>query len=97
MVEVSRISQHCQWSVMGPNKAVTHLSLLGWPNFEAATTSAFSSFLRCKEFMIHLAREFNPTIHITRSCIQFRPSISDPLHVILTVPSWTPSGKVWQS
>jgi len=68
-------------------RAATHPSLEDRLNFEAATTTAFSGFLRFREFTIQPAKAFDPSIHIMRSCIQFMPLISCPSHIILTVPS----------
>jgi len=49
--------------------------------------TAFSAFLRCGEFTVQSGRAFDPSIHLTRSCVDFFPSISAPLYVVLTVPS----------
>jgi len=57
----------------------THLNLSGWLNFEAATTTAFSGFLRCGEFSTHSGRNFDPSIHLTRSSVEFVPSIVTPI------------------
>jgi len=56
-------------------------------NFEAKTMTAFSGFLRCGEFTIQSRKAFDPSIHITRSSMQFMPSIAVPSQFILTVPS----------
>jgi len=67
-------------------EATTHSSLASHLNFEAATTSAFSGFLRCK-FTLQPAKAFDPSVHITRSCIKFMPSFHAPSYAILTIPS----------
>ena len=67
--------------------AVMHSSLASHLNFEAAATSAFSGFLRCGEFTIQPAKAFDPSVHITRSCIKFMLSIQAPSYVVLTIPS----------
>src|SRR5882672_6739812 len=64
-----------------------HSFWLSQLNFEAAITTAFSGFLRCGEFTIQSGKPFDPSIHLMRSCINFVPSISAPLYVVLTVPS----------
>jgi len=77
----------------------THLSLASHLNFEATATSSFLGFLRCCTFTIHPAKAFDPSVHITRSCVKFMPYIHAPSYVILTVPSskWTHSGRAWHS
>ena len=47
--------------------SATHPNLYSRLNFEAATTTAFSGFLRCREFTTHSGRNFDPSIHLTRS------------------------------
>jgi len=64
-----------------------HASLLGCLNFEASVTTAFVGFLRCGEFTMQSPRAFDPSISITRSCVQFCPSLESPSYIILTVPS----------
>ena len=49
--------------------------------------TAFSGFLRCREFTIQAGKAFDPSIHITRSSMQFMLSIAAPSHIILMVPS----------
>src|SRR5882724_3919337 len=63
----------------------THPNLSGRLNFEAATTTAFSGFLRCGEFTMYSGRNFNLSIHLMRSSMQFVLSIIVPSHVVLTV------------
>src|SRR5882724_3076389 len=65
--------------------SATHPNLSGRLNFEAAMTTAFSGFLRCGEFTTHSGRNFDPSIHLTRSSVQFVPSIIMPSHVVLTM------------
>jgi len=66
----------------------THnLSWFSQLNFEAAVTAAFSGFLRCGKFTIQPGKAFDPSIHLTRSCVAFVPSISAPLYAVLTGPS----------
>jgi len=67
--------------------SATHSNLSSRLNFEAAVTTAFSWFLRCGEFMIQASKDFNPSMHIMRSSVQFMPSITIPSHVIIIVPS----------
>ena len=67
--------------------SATHPTLSSKLNMEAAVTTAFASFLRCSEFTIQAGKAFDPSIHITRSCVQFMPSIASPSHVVITVPS----------
>ena len=67
-------------------EAATHSSLLGWHNFEASVTTAFSGFLRCGEFTVQVNKSFNHSVNITRSCIQFVPFIVSPSYIIVTVP-----------
>src|SRR5882724_3758381 len=67
--------------------SATHTSLEDHLNFEAATTTAFSGFLRCGEFTVQPTKQFDPSVHITRSCVEFRPSFSAPSNIILTIPS----------
>ena len=55
--------------------SATHMTLSSKLNMEAAVTTAFSGFLRCGEVMIQAGTAFDPSIHITRSCMQFMPSI----------------------
>jgi len=62
------------------------LSWIGWLNFEAVSMKAFSGFLMCGEFMVQSSKTFKPNMHLTRSCIQFFPSLSAPLHMVLMVP-----------
>jgi len=68
-------------------EASSHASLLERLNFEASVTSAFSGFLRCGEFTVRGSKTFDASINITRSCVQFFPSLESPSHVVLTVPS----------
>src|SRR5882724_2069506 len=65
--------------------SASHLNLSSRLNFEAATTTAFSGFLRCGEFTTHSSRNFDPSTHLTRSSVQFVPSIIVPSHMVLTV------------
>src|SRR5882724_6981822 len=67
--------------------SASHLNLSGRLNFEAATTTAFSGFLRCREFTMHSGRNFDPSIHLTRSSMEFILSIMALSHVVLTVPA----------
>src|SRR5882672_1029546 len=68
-------------------KAASHSSLSVKLNFKASTMTAFAGFLRCSEFTVLTGRSFDPSISLTRSCVEFMPSISSPSHIILTVPS----------
>src|SRR5882724_2311737 len=61
--------------------SATHPNLSGRLNFEAATTTAFSGFLRCREFTMHSGRNFDPSIHLMRSSVEFVPSIVVPSHM----------------
>src|SRR5882724_5419942 len=65
--------------------SATHPNLSGRLNFKAATTTAFSGFLRCGEFTMHSGRNFDPSIHLTRSSVEFVPSFVTPSHVVLTM------------
>src|SRR5882724_8222390 len=56
-------------------------------NFEAMVMMAFSGFLRCGEFMVQPGKAFYPDVNIMRSCIQFWPSLSSPLHITFTILS----------
>ena len=67
--------------------SAAHSNLSSRVNFEAAVTTAFSWFLRCGEFMIQTGKAFDPSVHIMRSSVQFMPSITIPLHVIIIIPS----------
>src|SRR5882724_1418105 len=71
-----------------------HSSWVASLNFEAVVTTAFSAFPRCGEFTVQSGRAFDPSIHLTRSCVDFFPSMLTPLYAVLTVPS-TPSEKGW--
>src|SRR5882724_3233727 len=65
--------------------SATHPNLSGQLNFKAAMTTAFSGFLRCGEFTIHSGRNFDPSIHLMRSSMEFIPSFVTPSHVVLTM------------
>jgi len=67
--------------------SATHPTLSSKLNMEAAVTTAFAGFLRCGEFTIQASKAFDPSIHITRSCVQFMPSIAAPSHIVITIPS----------
>ncbi|KAF9443149.1 hypothetical protein P691DRAFT_650551, partial [Macrolepiota fuliginosa MF-IS2] len=49
--------------------------------FQAAATIAWAGFLRCGEFTTSINERFDPTIHLSRACLSFHPSISDPNHI----------------
>src|SRR5467141_2700703 len=68
-------------------EAASHSSLSDKLNFEASTMTAFAGFLRCGEFTVLTGQSFDPSINLTRSCVEFVPSISSPSHVILTIPA----------
>ena len=63
------------------------LSLRDNLNFNAAIKIAWSGFLRCGEFTVPNRHSFDPTIHLTRSSITFIPSLAEPTHIRLTLPS----------
>lgn len=48
---------------------------------------AWSGFLRCGEFTVPNGAKFNPSIHLSRSSIQFIPSFDNPAHVHLSLPA----------
>src|SRR5882724_11976839 len=49
------------------------------------TITTLPSFVEDKSYKAF--RAFDPSIHLTRSCIDLFPSISAPLYAVLTVPS----------
>ncbi|KAF9443180.1 hypothetical protein P691DRAFT_639880, partial [Macrolepiota fuliginosa MF-IS2] len=49
--------------------------------FQAAATIAWAGFLRCGEFTLPENTRFDPTIHLSQSCLSFHPSISNPTHI----------------
>ena len=63
------------------------LSLRDNLNFDAAIKIAWSGFLRCGEFTVPDGHSFDPAVHLTRSSITFIPSIGEPTHIRLTLPS----------
>ncbi|KAG9223323.1 hypothetical protein CCMSSC00406_0010314 [Pleurotus cornucopiae] len=50
-------------------------------------TLAFAGFLRCSEFTVNGNAKFNPSIHLTRGSVVFKPSFEQPEFLILTLPS----------
>lgn len=55
--------------------------------FDAAMKLAWSGFLRCGEFTVANGTKFNPLIHLSRSSVQFIPSIENPTHIRLSLPA----------
>ncbi|KAG9219447.1 hypothetical protein CCMSSC00406_0005341 [Pleurotus cornucopiae] len=55
--------------------------------FRAAATLAFTAFLRCGEFTVNGNAEFDPSVHLTRGSVEFKPSFENPEFLILTLPS----------
>jgi len=47
----------------------------------------FSTFLRCREFTIPASKDFDLAVHLTTDAIKFVPSLEQPSHVVLTLPS----------
>src|SRR5882672_5420381 len=68
-------------------EATSHSSMSDKLNFEASTMTAFVGFLRCGEFTVLTGLSLDPSINLTRSCVEFMPSILSPSHIILTIPS----------
>ncbi|KAF8803586.1 hypothetical protein BYT27DRAFT_7109636, partial [Phlegmacium glaucopus] len=62
------------------------LSLKDNLNFNAAIKLAWAGFLHCGEFTVANGQRFDPTIHLTRSSVEFSPSIEEPTHIRLTLP-----------
>ena len=57
-----------------------HISVLN-------TSPAPNAYQRCGEFTVPDRHSFDPTIHLTRSSITFIPSLAEPTHIRLTLPS----------
>lgn len=63
------------------------LSLIENATFDAAMKLAWAGFLRCGEFTVPNGGKFNPLIHLSRSSVQFLPSIDNPTHIRLSLPA----------
>ncbi|KAF8804935.1 hypothetical protein BYT27DRAFT_7073300, partial [Phlegmacium glaucopus] len=57
------------------------LATLGDANFDAVIKLAWAGFLRCGEFRVSGKDTFDPTVHLTRSAIEFIPGIEAPTHI----------------
>ncbi|KAF8801006.1 hypothetical protein BYT27DRAFT_7046624, partial [Phlegmacium glaucopus] len=57
------------------------LNTLGNANFDAVIKLAWVGFLRCGEFTLSGKERFDPTVHLTRSAIEFLPGIIAPTHI----------------
>lgn len=56
-------------------------------NFDAACKLAWAGFLRCGEFTVPNGAKFNPLSHLSRSSVEFVPSIDNPTHIRLSLPA----------
>jgi hypothetical protein len=56
-------------------------------NFDAAIKLVWAGLLRCVEFTVPDGQAFDPTVYLTRNSIEFIPSIEEPTHICLTLPS----------
>jgi hypothetical protein len=56
-------------------------------NFDAAIKLAWAGFSRCGEFTVPDGQAFDPTVYLTRNSIEFIPSIEEPTHIRLSLPS----------
>lgn len=54
---------------------------------KVAITVAFAAFLRLSEITLPLHTPYDPSIHISRGCVQFLPNASSPSHVALSIPA----------
>lgn len=63
------------------------LSLAGGADFDAVIGLAWAGFLRCGEFTLSKGEKFDPSIHLTRSSIEFIPNIFYPTHIRLVLPT----------
>ena len=48
---------------------------------------AWGGFLHCGEFTLGTGEKFNPAVHLTQGCITFEPSLDNPTHVHLDLPT----------
>ncbi|KZP17753.1 hypothetical protein FIBSPDRAFT_972611 [Athelia psychrophila] len=53
----------------------------------AACCLAYAGLLRCGEFTAQkTSTAFDPAVHLSRNSIQFRPSLENATHIVLTLP-----------
>ncbi|KAF5357521.1 hypothetical protein D9757_013063 [Collybiopsis confluens] len=55
--------------------------------FDAAAKLAWSALFRTGEFALGDQDAFDPAVHLTRDSIQFIPSVANPTHVRVSLPS----------
>lgn len=67
--------------------ALPSVQSAGDASFAAAMKTVFAGFLRCGEFTVDQPASFSPATSLTRSSVQFFPSLEAPAHVLLSLPT----------